>query len=210
MLRAKVGGSVRDSDRVSLIGHLGLNFSNYPSTGKRLTNGLGDDVLHCLVPSEPDLRFCRMYIYIDLFDRHIDKQKCYGIHAVRQHRTIALDQASRNRLVTDESLIYEKILGVASGPSFTRGRDEARNFRNVLTTARYRQQAFEDTGTEYLKRPLAQVPGRRNGQHFSAVVRHRERDLRMCESVMRHDPREMIILGRLRTHKLPSGRRVEK
>ena len=82
-------------------------------------------------------------------------------------------------------------------PAFTRSRDEPGHTGDIIAAAVYRKQTLQHLRAENLKRPLAKVFSGRNAQNFPAVVGQGERDLGLCERVMRYYACDVIILGRL-------------
>src|SRR5215203_4583977 len=125
-------------------------------------------------------------------------------------RPIPFYQSAGNRFITNKALVNKKILPIAGRPALARCRYESIDLCDKFSTAAYRQQAVEKSRTEYLKCTFAQVPGGGDAKDFPAIVRERKCDLRMCESVVRGDAGEMIILGRFRPHKFTAGGRVVK
>src|SRR5439155_3450848 len=109
-----------------------------------------------------------------------------------------------------KALIYKKILRIASRSTLARCRDITRYFSDKIASAGHRNKTVEQAAAEYLKRPFAQVLGRRNSQNFAAIICHRKSNFGMRESVMGNNARQMIILRGLRAHKFPTRRCIEK
>src|SRR5690606_5515648 len=97
-----------------------------------------------------------MNVHIDLIKREFNEQKGDRIHAVRQHGTIAFEDAARDRLIANETLVHKEILLVTRRPPLARCRNEAGDLRDELPATRHRQETIKQVPAEDLKRPLAQ------------------------------------------------------
>src|SRR4029078_10079132 len=122
---------------------------------------------------------------VDLFERDVEEEKCNGIYAVRQDGAIAFEKAAGDRFISDVTAIDKKVLRVAVRAAFTRSGYKTGNRHKMLVPSGNRQKTVEQTAAEKLKRALAQVFCGRGLQHFAAVVRQHERDLRVSKRVVR-------------------------
>src|SRR5262245_3712857 len=150
-----------------------------------------------------------MYVDVDFVWRQFDEQHRRRIDARRDHRAVGLGQSFADDPVPHVAAVDEEILAVSVRPRGRRRRDEAAR-PHLARFCQDFDQVADEFAAEDLISALAQIGGWRRLQALAIVVRQRERQPRVGQSVMRHQVGDVITFGGLGFQKFAPRRDVEE
>src|SRR5262245_38236014 len=133
-----------------------------------------------------NLRFCRVHVHVNILEWDGHEQNRDWKSSRRENATIRLTDRVKNDLVAHESPVNEKehrtavvLLNVRPRSEYVDSQPGPAKVFLVL------HQLLEQIAAEDLKDAVAEIAGRRSGEHFKRPALQREMNFRKGEPIMR-------------------------